>query len=121
MAEGGIARSVVGNVTRALVEPGDRCVQLEFKDCKVGGCGESTVCAFTDYFVSGQHVQIKPGSLRLEKAASNGDAVMNGTLQIEVSAPGFATKTRRINMICGSAIRGVCERGAPELPRQSIR
>ena len=106
LAEGGIARAALGNVTRAQVEPGDRCVQLEIKSCTVGSCGESTVCAFADYFIGGQHVQLRAGSLRLDKTAAASDGVVNGTIQIEVSAPGFATKTRRINMSCGSAIRG---------------
>ena len=123
LTEGGIARAALGNVTRAQVEPGDRCVQLEFKSCTVGvkSCGETTFCAFTDYFVAGQHVQLKPGSLKLDKAGTAGNAVVNATLQIEVSSPGFSTKTRRINLMCGSAIRGACERGTPALPRQSIR
>src|SRR5262249_12669462 len=123
LAEGGIARSEVGNVTRAQVEPGDRCVQLEFKSCTTGtkSCGETTFCAFTDYFIAGQRVQFKPGSLKLDKPASAGESAVNATLQIELSSKGFATRTRRINLICGSAAREACAKGTPELPRQSLR
>lgn len=123
LAGGGIARASLGNVTRAQLEPGERCIQLEFKNCGVGkgSCGETTSCAFTDYFVAGQHVQLKPGSLKLDKAGTSGNAAVNATLQIEISSPGFATKTRRINLMCGSAIQGACKSGTPALPRQSIR
>lgn len=119
LAEGGIARSTIGNVTRAQVEPGERCVELEFKTCTVG-CGEPTYCAFTDYFVAGQEVQLKPGSLKLDKPVSATDTAVNGTMQVEVTAQGFTPNARRIKVLCGSAIKGVCERGTPDLPRQAL-
>jgi hypothetical protein len=121
-AEGGTARGVLG-VTRAQAEPGQRCVELEIKKCGgggLGGCGEPTVCAFADYMVAGQLFRLKGGTLKLDKPASPGDSPANGTIQIEVSSKGFATVTRRINVSCGSAIRGVCERGTPELPSQPV-
>jgi hypothetical protein len=102
------------------VPPGDRCVQLAIRTCVAGSCGEPTVCAFVDYFVAGQKVHLKAGSLKLDQPASSGEAIVNGTMQVEVSAKGFATATRRIAVRCGTAVRGVCERGSPELPRQAI-
>lgn len=114
LAEGGIARAALGNVTRAQVEPGDRCVQLEFKSCTVGSCGESTFCAFADYFIAGQHVQLKPGSLKLDRPAASESAV-NGTVQVEITSKGFASQTRRINLICGTSVREACAKGT--LPR----
>jgi len=118
-AETGMGRAVFTGVTRAVVPPGERCVQIEIKGCAGGACGEPAVCAFTNYFVAGQVMQLKGGGLKLDKPASSGE-VVNGTLQVEVSATGFATVTRRLAVSCGSGVRGVCERGTPELPRQAL-
>ena len=119
-AEEGISRATLGNVTRAQVAPGERCVELEIKKCTaLEKCSEATSCAFSNYFIAGQHVQLKPGSLKLDQPASAGDTA-NGTLQAEISAEGFASQTRRIKVVCGAGVRGVCERGTPELPRQPI-
>ena len=97
LAKAGIVRATLGNVTRAQVEPGDRCVELEIKTCTVSGCGEPTACTFANYFVAGQHVQLKAGSLKRDTAKA--------TMQIEVSAPGFKTVTRRIDLNCGPPAR----------------
>jgi hypothetical protein len=115
----GIERSVTG-LTHAQLPPGERCVQLNIKKCTAGSCGEPTVCAFKDYFVAGQSVSVKSGSLKFDKPSASGDAIVDGSMQVEVAAKGFATVARRIAVKCGDAVRGVCERGTPELPRQAL-
>ena len=120
-AGAGISKATLGHVTRAEVEPGERCVEVEIKKCTaLEKCTEATSCAFSDYFISGQHVQLKPGGLKLDQPASAGDAAVNGTLQVEISSEGFTTQSRRLKVVCGAAVRGVCERGTPKLPRQPI-
>jgi len=121
VAEAGTKRAILGGFARTQIPPGDRCVQLEIKTCVLAsGCGDTTFCAFANYFVAGQYVRLKAGSLKLDKPASSGDAVVRGTMQIEISAKGFATVTRSIIVSCGGAVRGASERGTPELPRQAL-
>ena len=114
--EAGIERAMLSRATRAQVVPGERCVQVEVKR----SAGEASSCAFLDYFVAGQHYQFKSGSLKLDKSDTPGDGAVNGTMQIEVAASGFAARTRRIKVRCGISMRNVCEKENPPLPRQGL-
>ena len=118
-AAAGIGRAVLLGTTRAQLPPGNRCVQVDIRKCTAGSCGDPTICAFNDYFISGQQVQLQAGSLKLDKPLAT-DEIVNGTMQVEVSAKGFATVKQQIVVSCGNALRGVCERGTPELPRQPL-
>jgi hypothetical protein len=114
--DAGIERSILSRATRVQVAPGERCVQVEVKR----SAGEASSCAFVDYFVAGQHYQLKAGSLKLDKPDAATEGAVSGTMQIEVSATGYKTHTRRIQVRCGIAMRKVCETENPPLPRQGL-
>ena len=114
--EAGIERSILSRATRVQVAPGERCVQMEIKR----SAGEASSCAFLDHFVAGQHYQLKAGSLKLDGPAAANEGAVSGTMQIEVSATGYKTRTRRIQVRCGVAMRKVCATENPPLPRQGL-
>ena len=107
---------ILQTASTAKLAPGKHCIEFDY--CHLS-CSE--VCAFEDQFEAGQHYQLRAHSLADQESDASTRFARLMSIGMDVSGRASPASTRRVNIICGSSIPGVCLRRYPPLPPQDAR